>query len=195
MQMLHEMEAGDRNATFSDTYTTALLPNGRTCTVYLSEFSSRDEVLVRDVTTNDDYDTISIDDLNFATTDLGMYHDGDFLYYLARRPERQWRRGVRSSTCRVYRLEDDGSVARLNIRDSLGHTWFEKAIDHFFLHEEERGDGVVGRDWAFSGDMLYFRSLPVGRRISGSEIKIFDYLTDLSLPELEGYTYVSENSQ
>lgn len=191
MNMLHEMQRGDRNATFADTYLTAFKGDSEVA-VYVYEFPNDDEVCVKYLNTHEQ-ETIDCDNLNFRSSDLGMFRDENRLVYLARRPERQWRRGTRHSVCRAYVLYDGGEVRRVEIRGDLGTAWFECAMEHFLLNQPLQKD-VINRDLAFAGNTLFFRTVPIGERISGNEIKIYNFLQEVELPKIEGYKYVAATS-
>lgn len=185
MQMLHEMSRDDMNSTFADTYLKASI-KGKEEAVYVSEFCS-DYVNVKSVPEGE-WHEVGYDDINLYTSDLGMFVDGSHLYYLARRPERQWRRGTRAQVCTAYSLSNDGSSMRLDIRGDLGGSWFERAIDYFF-NNRAPDSCIINRDWAFAGDVLFFRSVPIGTK-DGSVVHIYEHLRDVQLPKLEGLTYV-----
>jgi len=180
MNVLHEMTREDRNASYSDTY--MLATQGETLkAVHILEFGDEDTAFVNWLD-RDETQTISIDSLHLTNTDLGMYVDGNDVYYVARRAERQWRRGMRSSTLSLYLLHASGRVQHCRANSAT----FMQKMATYFLEKQTPPEPILSRDFAFAEDTLFFRSIPVGHR-EGNTIVL---TTPLKLPALEGYSYV-----
>lgn len=180
--MLHEMSTSDKNNTFVDTFCLAVV-NNDVCTVKVLGFQNDGRVLV--VPYRGEETTISLDELQLGNSDLGMFKDtkGE-TYYIARRPQRQWRRGIRSSTLLAYHLKEDGEISRKSIENDFCHR-----IARHFLEKRKDLRGIINPNFAVVKGVLWFRTLPVG--MVDTKSKVVTLNTKLNLPELEGYTYAN----
>jgi len=182
--MLEEMTVDDRNASYAETYCLLESDNLSTLTtVRIQHFTSEDEAVVIDIE-GMEY-RVGINRLRLVNSDLGMFrHSDNSIYYVARVAQRQWRRGLRNSTLFSYKLSEDGSIRPVSVPSI-----FCMAIaSHFLPPNRELGEGVINRDFAVVGDILWFRTLPVGGVVSHTD-KIIKPKTKLKLPDLEGWSY------
>jgi len=177
---LSEMNVEDRNRSYSDSYVLATL-QGRKRAVYVVEFhSSENTVFVKDMLGK--HHELPLSAIDTELPDCGMiWHRGE-LMYVAKLPQRQWKRGLTSKQLAVYLLSQEGTAypngCSTSTLRSVIATVFENTIQH---------PNVLSRDFGRRGKYLFFRSLPVGV----FQKNVCDLYTPISNPpEIEGIEYV-----
>lgn len=168
------MNSRDRESSFAGTYVRAEV-EGRWRAVYVERVAG--ERLGVRVGSNKDYMELGADCFDLTQPDLGMMWWRGNLYYISRRPARQWRRGLRPKGLTVYKLMADGLVTRQEANSEL-----LQAIAFQFLEGNRPHECVLSPNFGRRGKLLYFRSVPVGT-ISGTDITL-EYDIDI---RIEGY--------
>lgn len=173
----NEMTDEDLRRTFCDTF---LMHEGRV--VLVSHIEDGTAILRNSFGNNKE---VSVHELDFTMPDIGMTRIKDKTYYVARQPQRQWRRGFRPNYCAYYLLGSDGSVEKV----STGRIATNPFTLAKFILENPAHDTVLNTNFARRGKWLFFRSLPIGKVNKDKQVE--SDCPDYMKPELpEGYSYV-----
>jgi len=117
--------------------------------------------------TSDDC-TIELDapDLVLTYPDVGMVYVADKLFWLSRKNQRQWHRGVRDYSLTIRRMEM-GRSSTINLSPSLVHAMYNPE----YTHKLELG--AISRDFGmdmsrgYTNPILYYRGIDVGELVDG----------------------------
>lgn len=179
MNILTEMSREDRQRSYDETYVSVTINN--TPTVVLISSFDDNNVYGYDVKTRKSI-VFSVLDIDTEVPDLGMCWHNNTLYYVCRQPERQWRRGVRVRGLKAYILGSDGSSTKQNPTTNLVESILVKYIED----KGEQNDNVITRDFGRKGNMLFFRSLPVGM-FKGKSLMMYYNIPLNNIPYFEEY--------
>lgn len=177
---LNEMNRHDREATFLGTYVLATLSDGSVQPFLCDSFF--DSRVGGRVLGADSSIDLPIAALDTSMPDLGMIRCSGHTYYVSRRPERQWRRGLRMRGLLCYKLLPDGKVVPLPVEQPFMEALVAKFLGNSPRHSQE---GIIDRDLAIVGNLLYFRNIPYGKVENGVVTETFYD----ELPMLGGLQY------
>jgi len=181
MNVLHEMSIDDMNASYASTY--ALINNR--C-VHLSDFFCDEDynepyVFYKHLDESDSQST-HINDITLCQTDLGMFEDEDgSVLYIARKAERQWKRGLRTHNLLAYSFKEGGEVTIADIGVRRG-----ARVAKFFLEKQGYSTKNITRDMCVTKGYLFFRNLPIGKVIKDGVIQLH---TKQFIPRIGDWVY------
>lgn len=155
MNFLNEMSSADIQHTFNNTYIKVLHNNSWKAGFVHSVGPNYLDVTLG--TQDAGLTRIPFSAVDLSQSDLGMMWYAGVLYYVARRAERQYRRGLRNDGIVTYCLRADGSSVCSRPSGALFHK-----IAKFFLEGEIKHNNIFSRDFGRKGQILWFRSLPIG---------------------------------
>lgn len=173
LNYLHEMSREDIVRSFGDTYVAAHIEGlGRRAVRVMDANGHSLTCEVGGRVVQVDYSAVDLEQ-----PDLGMMWSGGKLYYVARNPDRQWRRGLRARAMTVYTLNPDGSSVLKKMQPNM-----VKAVAKYFIEGNTTNECILSRDFARRGKYLFFRSIPVGTVKDG----VVDMGYDIDLSEYIG---------
>lgn len=177
MNYLDEMSSNDIHTSFSGTFVGAYI-NNTLRSVYITEVNGEN----LDVEVGGELLSVHTSALELTQPDLGMFYYNGRLLYVARKAERQWRRGLRSRTLKVMELRGDGDVQDVPVSHDLG-----TAIARHFIEQSPAHQQCLSRDMGVVEGLVFLRNVPVGRK-EGNVITMFGGMP--VMPPIEGIEYV-----
>jgi hypothetical protein len=153
LNYLHEMSREDISRSFNETYIAVnVAGEGRRAAYVVGVGRSSISCVIGGKTRE-----IPHIDIDLEQPDMGMMWLKGDLYYVARNPDKQWRRGLRARGMSMYALGVDGSSVWQSIQNSQ-----MKHIARYFIEGSTTHENILSRDFARRGKYLFLRSIPVG---------------------------------